>query len=91
MQEQNQEQSNMHGICAPCFMSSNQDCSNCAYRLKHFRTAVATCANSEAIFINGDINKKWWKNHPISLADRVHPLDQERKDWRVYDPQDCID
>lgn len=90
MQEQKETQSNMRGICLPCFMSLNQDCNVCAYRPKHFRSAVATCANREAIFINGEVEKKWWKNNPIALTDRIHPMDQERSDWRVFDPQDCI-
>lgn len=88
--EQQDEKTDMHGTCAPCFMSKDQDCKVCAYKLKHFKEAVATCANREAVFINGQVERKWWKNHPISIEDRVHPLDHDRMDWRVFDPQDCI-
>lgn len=52
-----------------------------------FKEAIETCHVRSAIYCKG-IGKRYWKNHPIPLKERVSLEEQIRDDWEEYDPRD---
>jgi len=57
-------------------------------KLRTFENAIEWCAVREAIYRNSQPEKRYYKNHSVSLEKRVPLKDQKANDWRVHDPRD---
>ena len=60
-------------------------------KLRTFENAVHNCAVREAIFRNSKPSIRYYKNHTLTLEERVPLEDQKANDWRIYDPRDDDD
>lgn len=52
------------------------------------KKAIRCCAVREAVYRTKKPQRRYYKNHPISLRSRIAFLDRIRRDWAVYDPRD---
>ena len=50
-------------------------------------TAKSICHVRSAIYREAQM-KRYWKNHPESLDDRVPDKDKLATDWKEYDPRE---
>ena len=57
-------------------------------KLRSFKNAVSFCAVREAIYRDSNPAKRYYKNHTLTLEERVSVKDQQANDWRIYDPRD---
>jgi len=53
-----------------------------------YEQAKESCHVRSAIFRKADPETKYWKNHTISLDERVPDDDKLSQDWEEYDPRD---
>jgi len=52
------------------------------------KEAIDWCHVRSAVYRTSDPTKKYWKNHPIPLLDRIPKEDQDAMDWEEYDPRE---
>ena len=55
--------------------------------------AIETCHVRSAIFRKSKPDKKYWKNHPVALIERI-PIEDviaNADDWEEYGPRDDDD
>ena len=55
-----------------------------------YQTAKSTCHVRSAIYRTSQ-KKRYWKNHSVSLDERVPDSDKSANDWEEYDPRDSDD
>ena len=56
----------------------------------NFNDACFCCHVRSAIYRKSKPGERYWKNHPIPLADRVSAVDQAATDWDEYDPREDV-
>lgn len=52
---------------------------------------IGRCHVRSAIYRKSKPDKKYWKNHPIDIIDRVPEEDKRANDWEEFDPRDQYD
>lgn len=57
----------------------------------NFEDAASRCHVRSAIYREVEPSNRYWKNHPVSLSERVPQADQDADDWQEYDPRDDDD
>lgn len=58
------------------------------YSAMNYETAKSVCHVRSAIYRSSNPAVKYWKNHTVSLDDRVPEQDKLACDWREYDPRE---
>ncbi len=53
--------------------------------------AIAACHVRSAVMRESNPNKKYWKNHPVPILQRIPLEDAQADDWVEYDPRDHED
>ena len=59
------------------------------YREREFDDAVSTCGVGELIYQKDNPTKKYGKNHPVSLYERVPKEHQKQNNWVIFDPKEA--
>ena len=61
------------------------------YKAMSYEDAKSCCHVRSAIARASKPSIKYWKNHTVSLDDRVPDVDKAEYDWYEYDPREQAD
>ncbi len=50
--------------------------------------AIGNCHVRSAIYRESKPEKKYFKNNPIDIIDRIPEIDKKADDWKEWDPRD---
>lgn len=53
-----------------------------------YEDAKISCHVRSAIYVAANPNERFWKNHPVSLDQRVPDELKSRTDWQEHDPRE---
>ena len=53
--------------------------------------AISSCHIRSAIYRESNPKKKYFKNHPVNLIDRIPEEDKNEEDWQEWDPRNYYD
>lgn len=53
--------------------------------------AIGSCHVRSAVYRESNPNKKYFKNNPIDIIDRIPKEDKKANDWTEWDPRDHYD
>jgi len=53
-----------------------------------YTIAKKTCHVRSAIYRESKPKEKFWKNHPLSLDERISNTDKKATDWEEWDPRE---
>ncbi len=53
--------------------------------------AISSCHVRSAIYRESEPEKKYFKNNPIDIINRIPEIDKKADDWEEWDPRDHYD